>query len=153
MHPERAKSQVMFRYLTLPAARERARKYGYRGAMYPWESDPFSGTDQTPYFAHENAEREIHLNGDIAVAQWQYYLATGDVGWLRQFGYPVIRATADFWVSRVVHEDVADRYEILHVTSPDEAYNDVNNDSFTNAAAQRNLQVAIAAAKAVGVAP
>jgi SSS family transporter len=153
LHPERAKSQVAFRYLTLHAAAERAAKNGYKGSMYPWESDPFSGTDQTPYFAHENAEREIHLNGDIAIAQWQYYLATGDVSWLRQFGYPVIRATAAFWVSRVVYQRPSDRYEILHVTSPDEAYNDVNNDSFTNAVAQRNLQIATAAAKVVGASP
>jgi hypothetical protein len=151
LHPERAKSQVMFRSLTLPVAEERARQSGLKGAMYAWESDPFNGTDQTPYFAHENAQREIHVNGDIAIAQWQYYLATGDVSWLRDSGYPVIRATADFWASRVVYQKSADRYEILHVTSPDEAYTDVNNDSFTNAIARRNLQIAVAAAGIVGV--
>jgi hypothetical protein len=118
-------------YVTLPAAQERAHQHGYKGAMYPWESDPFNGTDQTPFFAHENAQREIHINGDVAIAQWQYYLATQDREWLREYGYPVIRATADFWVSRVVYQKTADRYEILHVTSPDEAYNDVSNDSFT----------------------
>jgi trehalose/maltose hydrolase-like predicted phosphorylase len=152
-HPERAKSQVTFRYLTLPAAQERARQHGYKGAMYPWESDPFDGTDQTPFFAHENAQREIHVNGDVAIAQWQYYLATLDRNWLRKYGYPVIRATADFWVSRVVYQKTADRFEILHVTSPDEAYNDVNNDSFTNSIARRNLQIATLAARAVGATP
>jgi trehalose/maltose hydrolase-like predicted phosphorylase len=121
--------------------------------MYPWESDPLNGTDQTPFFAHENAQREIHINGDVAIAQWQYYLATQDRKWLREYGYPVIRATADFWVSRVFHRKSPDRYEILHVTSPDETYNDVNNDSFTNAIARRNLQIATMAASAVGATP
>ena len=153
LHPERAKSQISFRYLTLAAAQERARQHGYKGAMYPWEADPFDGSDQTPLFAHENAQREIHINGDVAIAQWQYYLATQDLKWLREYGFPVIRATADFWVSRVVYQKPDDRYEILHVTSPDEAYRDVNNDSFTNAIAQRNLQIAVAAASAVGAQP
>jgi hypothetical protein len=143
----------MFRYNTLHAAEERARAHGYKGAMFPWESDPLKGTDETPYFAHENAQQEIHINGDVAIAQWQYYLATRDLDWLRKYGYPVIHATADFWVSRVTHREANDRYEILHVTSPDEAYTNVDNDSFTNAVAQRNLQVATAAAAALGTSP
>jgi protein-glucosylgalactosylhydroxylysine glucosidase len=153
MHPERAKPLVAFRSLTLAAAQERARQHGFKGAMYPWESDPVTGTDQTPLFAHENADREIHISGDVAIAQWQYYLATRDRQWLRESGYPVIRAAADFWVSRVVHTTSPDRYEILHVTSPDEKYSDVNNDSFTNAVAQRALRVATLAAGAAGEAP
>ena len=153
LHPERAKSQVMFRYRTLAAAEARARAYGYQGAMFPWEADPGRGTDETPYFAHENADQEIHVNADVAIAQWQYYLASGDLDWLRRYGYPVIRATAEFWASRVVYRPEKDRYEILHVTSPDEAYTNVANDSFTNAAAQRNLLIATAAAKVLGVTP
>jgi trehalose/maltose hydrolase-like predicted phosphorylase len=153
LHPERARSQIAFRFRTLGAAEERARAYGFRGAMFPWESDPARGTDETPYFAHENAAREIHVNGDVSIAQWQYYLASGDRDWLRERGFPVIRATAEFWTSRVVYAQATDRYEILHVTSPDEAYSDVNNDSFTNAIAQRNLQIATAAAQVLGVKP
>ena len=153
LHPQRAKSQLAFRYQTLRAAEERARSHGYRGAMYPWEADPARGTEETPYFAHENAQGEIHINGDVAIAQWQYYLATGDRDWLRQYGFPVIRATADFWVSRVVAEPGQGRYEIQHVTSPDEAYTNVNNDSFTNAIAQRNLLIATAAATVLGETP
>jgi trehalose/maltose hydrolase-like predicted phosphorylase len=121
--------------------------------MYPWEADPARGTEQTPYFAHENAQGEIHINGDVAIAQWQYYLASGDREWLRQYGFPVIRATADFWVSRVVVQQGKDRDEIRHVTSPDEAYTNVDNDSFTNAIAQRNLVIATAAAKELGETP
>ncbi len=153
LHPQRAKSQLMFRHETLKAAQERARAHGYQGAMYPWEADPARGTEETPYFAHENAQGEIHINGDVAIAQWQYYLASGDREWLRQYGFPVIRATADFWVSRVVAQPGKDRYEIQDVTSPDEAYTHVNNDSFTNGIAQRNLLIATAAATALGETP
>jgi trehalose/maltose hydrolase-like predicted phosphorylase len=108
--------------------------------------------DHTPHFAY-GVFREIHVNADIAIAQWQYYLATGDLAWLKEYGWPVIREIAEFWVSRVDFNKSANRYEIHHVTSPDEAYDDVSNDSFTNAAARKALNIAIAAARLVGAAP
>ncbi len=153
LHPARAKSQEMFRSRTLPPAEARAKQHGFKGAMYPWESDPEKGIDVTPFSAHAFAEREIHVNADIAIAQWQYYLATADTEWLRGHGFPVIRETADFWVSRSTCNQEKDRYEILHVTSPDEAYNDVPNDAFTNAVAQKALRIATAAARVLGLEP
>jgi trehalose/maltose hydrolase-like predicted phosphorylase len=149
LHPERAKPIVMFRHRTMQPARERAMQYGAKGTMYPWEADPQTGVDNTPHFAY-GVFREIHVNADIAIAQWQYYLASGDKEWLKQNGWPVIREIAEFWASRVTYNKTADRYEIMHVTSPDEAYDDVPNDSFTNAAARKALNIAIEAAKTVG---
>lgn len=153
LHPERAKSLVMFRYRTLPAAEARAKAYGYRGAMYPWESDPQNGIESTDHDFVPIGAREIHLDGDIAISQWQYYLATGDAAWLRDYGYRVIRETAEFLTSRVTYNRERARYEILHVCSPDEIYNDVPNDSFTNAVAQKALLAAVAAAGVVGQPP
>jgi trehalose/maltose hydrolase-like predicted phosphorylase len=152
LHPERAKPIVMFRHRTMQPARERARQYGVKGTMYPWESDPETGVDHTPYFAY-GVFREIHVNADIAIAQWQYFLASGDRAWLKDYGWPVIREIAEFWVSRVTYNEALRRYEIHHVTSPDEAYDDVPNDSFTNAAARKALDIATAAARQVGAQP
>jgi trehalose/maltose hydrolase-like predicted phosphorylase len=153
LQPERARSLEMFRYRTLPQAEARAKARGLQGAMYPWEADPEKGIDVTPNMAAAFGEREVHVNADIAIANWQYYVATGDIGWLREYGYRVIRETAEFWASRVTYSREKDRYEILHVTSPDEAYNDVPNDSFTNAAAQKALRCATAAARVTGETP
>ena len=86
-HPDVAHSLVAFRGRTLPAARENARANGFRGAMYPWEADE-RGEETTPQFAIQNARSEIHVNGDVALAQWQYYLATGDSTWLADEGFP-----------------------------------------------------------------
>ena len=127
--------------------------------MYPWEADPWSGEDVTPKFAVENADREIHVNGAVALAQWQYYLATGDRRWLRDKAFPVIKAVADFWVSRAAERPSAGqlsaprRYEILDVTSPEEDYAHVNNEIYTNVAARRSLEAAIAAAAALEATP
>ncbi len=152
LHPERAKPIVMFRHRTMLPAQAQAAHYGWKGLMYPWESDPQKGTVVTPHFA-EGVHREIHVNADIAIAQWQYWLATGDLDWLKQDGWPVIQGVAEFWASRVTWDKAHDRYEILHVTSPDEAYDDVPNDAFTNAAARKALRIAVKAATLVGATP
>jgi len=153
LHPERAKSLVMFRAHTLPAAQARANARGLKGAMYPWEADPENGSEQIPYFAHVLSESEIHVNADVAIAQWQYWLATHDREWLKRDGWPVIRDVADFWASRASWNAEQRRYEILHVTSVAESYNDVPNDTFTNVSAQKVLDLAAKAAALVGARP
>lgn len=146
MHPEIAKSIVMFRYRTLAAAKTNARLNGYQGAMYPWESDEL-GLETTPKFAYQNALYENHVTGDVALAQCQYFQATADTGWLAQYGYPVIKETADFWVSRAAYNEEKDRYDIRNIVSVDEGLIGIGNDAFTNAIAQKNLQIAVAASK------
>jgi trehalose/maltose hydrolase-like predicted phosphorylase len=150
LHPQRAKSLLAFRTRTLEAARQRARAHGFEGAMFPWESDPENGSEQTPHSAVVLADTEIHVNADVAIAQWQYYLATRDRDWLRAQGWPVIREVARFWASRATYNAAARRYEILHVTSVAESHNDIANDTFTNVSAARALRIATAAAREVG---
>jgi trehalose/maltose hydrolase-like predicted phosphorylase len=150
LHPERAKSLVTFRERGLPAAQQRARQHGFDGAMYPWEADPENGSEQTPHSAFALSETEIHVTAEIAVAQWQYYLATHDREWLRQHGWPVIREVARFWASRVTYDAASHRYHLEHVNSVAESQPDVRNDTFTNLFARKALQIATAAAKASG---
>jgi trehalose/maltose hydrolase-like predicted phosphorylase len=153
LQPERAKPLVMFRTHTLAPAQQRAQERGFKGAMYPWEADPENGSEQTPHFAYVLGEREIHVNADIAIAQWQYWLATHDRQWLRTDGWPVIRNIAEFWASRATYNAEKQRYEILHVTSVEEDYNDVPNDTYTNVSAAKALRIATAAAAVVGDKP
>jgi protein-glucosylgalactosylhydroxylysine glucosidase len=147
-HPDVAHSMVAFRARTLPPAQARARAHGFRGAMYPWEADD-RGVETTPHFAAQNASSEIHVTGDVAYAQWQYYLATGDSAWLAREGFPVLRSVADFWVSRA-SRDSAGRYHIRHVVSVAEGLQGVNDDAYTNAIARLSLQFATAAAARLG---
>ena len=149
-HPAVAHSLVAFRAHALQAAETNARVNGFRGAMYPWESDEL-GHETTPRFASQNAHSEIHVTGDVALAQWQYYLATGDSAWLAREGFPVIRATANFWVSRATYDAARDRYDIRDVVSVAEGLVGVTDDAYTNAVARRNLQIATAASAQLGV--
>jgi trehalose/maltose hydrolase-like predicted phosphorylase len=153
VNPARARSFVDFRARTLEAARQRAHQHGLDGAMYPWESDPENGSDQTPHSAVVLSDTEIHVNADVAIAQWQYYEATRDRDWLKAHGWPVLREVAKFWASRATWNAEARRYDIAHLTSVAESYNDIVNDTFTNLSAVRALRSAIAAARVVGERP
>ena len=148
-HPDIARSLVAFRARTLDAARANARANGFKGAMYPWEADE-QGHETTPRFASQNASSEIHVTGDVALAAWQYYLTTGDSAWLAHAGYPVLRATADFWVSRATRDPASGEYHIRNVVSVDEGLIGVSDDAYTNAVARRNLESATAAARRLG---
>jgi hypothetical protein len=95
---------------------------------------------------------EQHITADIALAQWQYFLASGNRTWLRQRGWPVLAGAAAFWASRVTR-DAQGRYHILHVTGPDEENPDVNDEAYTNVGARDTLLFAVAAARTLGISP
>lgn len=149
LHPEIAKSMIEYRFQRLDAACKKAALYGYDGAMYPWESAD-SGFEETPVNALTGAF-EHHITGDVAIAAWQYYLVTGDKEWLRETGWPMLKATAEFWVSRLEKNDKGE-YEIKNVVAADEWAENIDNNAYTNGTAIRNLQYASKCASVLGIA-
>src|SRR5947209_12736494 len=148
MHPELAKSMVEYRYQRLEAAKKNAFANGFKGAMFPWESAE-SGVEETPVWAL-SGPFEHHITADVAIAAWDYYLVTQDKQWLREKGWPILQATADFWASRVERNGPG-RYEIKDVVAADEWAENIDNDAFTNAAAIANLRNATEAARILGL--
>ena len=143
-HPDYAKSIIDYRFKTLGQAKKNAKAHGFTGAEYAWESAD-TGAEMAPAeFAQER-----HITADVGWAAWQYYLWTGDKAYLQKQGWPVLQATAAYWVSRVT-KGVDGKYHILQVISPDETAGVVSDDAYTNAVVQANLRAATAAAKAVG---
>ncbi|WP_225976514.1 glycosyl hydrolase family 95 catalytic domain-containing protein [Mucilaginibacter ginsenosidivorax] len=147
LHPEIAKSMVEYRFERLDAARKNAFSHGYKGAMFPWESAD-SGVEETPVWAL-SGPFEHHITADVALAAWNYYCVTQDKQWLREKGWPILSATADFWASRVERNGPG-HYDIKNVVAADEWAENIDNNAFTNAAAIANLQNAAAAAKILG---
>ncbi|TMI84375.1 MAG: glycoside hydrolase family 65 protein [Bacteroidetes bacterium] len=150
LHPEIAKSMVEYRYQRLEAARKNAFANGFKGAMFPWESAE-TGVEETPVWAL-SGPFEHHITADVAMAAWSYYCVTQDKNWLRDRGWPILSATADFWASRVERNGPG-KYEIKNVVAADEWAENVDNNAFTNAAAKSNLQDATEAAKILGIVP
>ena len=150
LHPEIAKSMVEYRYQRLEAAKRNAFANGFKGAMFPWESAE-TGVEETPVWAL-SGPFEHHITACVSIAAWNYYCVTQDKNWLRERGWPILSATADFWASRVERNGPG-KYEIKNVVAADEWAENVDNNAFTNAAARSNLQNATEAAKILGVAP
>ncbi len=149
LKPELAKGMVDYRFERLEAAKRNAYGKGYKGAMYPWESAG-SGAEETPVWAL-SGPFEHHITADVAMAAWNYYCVTQDKNWLKEKGYPILKATADFWASRVERNSPG-QYDIKNVVAADEWAENVDNNAFTNAAAKANLQHATEAATLLGIA-
>ncbi len=146
-HPATARALLMYRYHALPAAREKAKAAGFRGAMYPWESAD-TGEETTPDYVIApggevirvlNGSMELHITADVAYAVWQYWRATADDAFLRSAGAETLLETARYWASRGEWESDA-HYHIRHVIGPDEYHEDVDDSAFTNLAAAWNLR-------------
>lgn len=142
-----ARSLVNYRFDRLEPAKRRAVNYGYRGAMFPWESDD-AGEEATPPFAL-TGPFEHHITADIAIAFWNYYRVTQNKKWLIQKGYPLMKEVADFWVSRVTKNNDGS-YSINNVVGANEFAPNVNDNAFTNGAAITALEFAVKAAEEIG---
>jgi len=148
LHPEIAKSLIEYRYERLEAAKQNAFAHGYKGAMFPWESSD-NGTEETPVGAL-SGPFEHHITACVGLAAWNYYCVTQDKEWLKEKGWPLISATADYWASRVERNGPG-HYDINNVVAADEWAEGIDNDAFTNGAAKADLQCAALAAKVLGI--
>ena len=148
--PNSAKEILLYRYKRLDAARRNAKAYGYKGAMFPWESAG-SGKDETPSRAKDldgkvikihTGQKEHHITADIAYAVYHYYNVTHDEKFLKDYGYEIMFETARFWASRVTYNKKNKKYNILDTIGPDEFHDNVDNNAFTNIMAKWNLIMA-----------
>ena len=143
-HPDYAKSIIAYRFKLLGQAKKNAKQHGFAGAEYPWES-----ADTGAEMVGGEFSKERHITADVGWAAWQYYLWTGDKAYLKGEGWPVLQATAQYWVSRVTR-GTEGKYHVKGVLSPDETADVVDDDAWTNAIVQANLRDAARAAATLG---
>ena len=143
LQPKLAESLINYRYNRLEAAKQNAFEHGYKGAMFPWESSD-SGFEETPVWALAGAF-EHHISGCVALAAWNYYRVTQDKAWLKEKGFPILEATANFWLSRAEYDSVG-KAHIKNVVAADEWAENVDDDAYTNGVAKANLLAAVQAA-------
>ncbi len=125
-----ARNLLVYRYKHLQKAIENAQKLGFKdgAALYPMVT--MNGEE-----CHNEWEitfEEIHRNGAIAFAIYDYIRYTGDEDYLIEYGLEVLIGISRFWAQRVNWSDDKKKYVMLGVTGPNEYENNVNNNWYTN---------------------
>lgn len=142
-NPELAKNLLIHRFTLLDSARERARTMGHQqGALFPWRT--ITGPESSAFFPAGTAQ--YHISADIAYSYTQYYMATQDREFLKDYMAEMLFETARLWIDAGHMLD--GEFRIDSVTGPDEYTCVVNNNYYTNAMAKHNL---IWAAKVYGL--
>lgn len=139
--PKIARQLLIYRYNQLDKAIENAEKLGFvnGAALYPMVT--MNGEE-----CHNEWEitfEEIHRNGAIAFAIYNYVRHTGDHEYLKDYGRPVLNAIARFWFQRFNWSKAKQAYVMLGVTGPNEYENNVNNNWYTNYIAKWCLSYAL----------
>jgi maltose phosphorylase len=125
-----AKNLLLYRYNQLNKAIENAQKLGFENgaALYPMVT--MNGEE-----CHNEWEitfEEIHRNGSMVYAIYNYVNYTGDFNYIVEFGMEVMIAISRFWAQRATFSKAREKFVILGVTGPNEYENNVNNNWYTN---------------------
>jgi maltose phosphorylase len=124
---------LLYRYKHLKKSIENAEKLGFKNgaALYPMVT--MNGEE-----CHNEWEitfEEIHRNGAIAFAIFNYIRHTGDDEYMADYGLEVLIGISRFWSQRTTFSENLKKYVILGVTGPNEYENNVNNNWYTNSLA------------------
>jgi maltose phosphorylase len=125
---EVARNLLIYRHNQLDGAYHNAKQQGLKGALYPMVT--FTGVE-----CHNEWEitfEEIHRNGAIAYAIYNYVNYTGDKNYLHEYGIDVLAGISRFWADRVHFNQAKNVYMMHGVTGPNEYENNVNNNWYTN---------------------
>lgn len=114
LHPQYAKTFNNYRTRLLPEALANAEMYNFSGALFPWTSGRYGNCTNTG----RCESYQYHLNADIALAHWQYYLSTKDTKWLMEKGWPMIKSVADMFAAFVVPNKKTDEFNTILVGEP-----------------------------------
>jgi maltose phosphorylase len=142
-NPKVARNLLLYRYKQLGKAIDNAKLLGFKdgAALYPMVT--MDGTE-----CHNEWEitfEEIHRNGAIAYAIFNYVRYTGDETYLTDYGLEVLIAISRFWAQRITWSAERQQYVMLGVTGPNEYENNVNNNWYTSTIAVWCLKYTIEA--------
>lgn len=146
--PETARELLMYRYRRLATAKTDAKKAGYQGAMFPWQSG-LDGTEQSQElhlnpisgeWKEDHSRLQRHVSLAIAYNVWQYWHNTQDVDFMENFGLEMMLEIAHFWESAASFDEGNQRYYIDRVMGPDEFHENypgsekggLKNNAYTN---------------------
>ncbi|AYN05441.1 glycoside hydrolase family 65 protein [Flavobacterium sp. 140616W15] len=137
-----ARNLLTYRYNQLDKAIENAKdNLGFKdgAALYPMVTMNGEECHNEWEITHE----EIHRNGAIAFAIFNYNRYTGDYSYIPEKGLEVLIGIARFWHQRASFSTDKNQYVILGVTGPNEYENNINNNFYTNYVAKWCIDYAV----------
>ena len=136
--PDVPRNLLLYRYKHLQKAIENAQRLGFDkgAALYPMVT--MNGEES--HNEWEITFEEIHRNGAIAYAIYNYVRYTGDESYLRDYGLEVLISISRFWKQRVNFSEPKQKYVMLGVTGPNEYENNINNNWYTNVIASWTME-------------
>ncbi|MBE9510259.1 MAG: HAD-IA family hydrolase [Bacteroidetes bacterium] len=146
--PGVTKASLMYRYRRLDKAREYAKEYGYKGAMFPWQSGS-DGREETQIihlnplsgeWGDDYSSLQRHISIALAYNVWNYFAATRDEEFMINYGVELYFEICRFWASKAKFNSESDRYSICKVMGPDEFHEKhtgseeggIKNNAYTN---------------------
>ncbi len=146
--PDIVKSVLMYRYRRIAEARKYAKQYGYKGAMYPWQSGS-DGREETQVvhlnpltgeWGDDYSSLQRHVSLAIAYNIWYYYWISLDEEFLTHEGGEMLFEICRFWASKCEKDEQSGKYSIRKVMGPDEFHEHlpgsdeggVKNNAYTN---------------------
>ncbi|ODV86567.1 glycoside hydrolase family 65 protein [[Candida] arabinofermentans NRRL YB-2248] len=127
--PDNAVAISKYRYYIHDQAKINAEENGYNGSVYSWTSGRFGNCTGTGPCVNY----EYHLNVAICYSIWKLYLTGAiDDDYLEDYGWPILKDTADFFADYVEFNDTLGKYTTHNLTDPDEYANFKNNAAYTS---------------------
>lgn len=114
LFPDYARGINNYRSNRLDQALQNAQLYNYSGALFPWTSGRYGNCTGTGVCKGY----QYHLNSDIALAHWQYFLQSNDLEWLREKAWPVMKNVADMFAAYVVQNSSTGEYVTIRLGEP-----------------------------------
>ena len=146
--PEISRSALMYRYRRLDTARKEAKKHGYKGALYPWQSanDGIEETQEIHYnpvsgkWDPDLSLLQRHVSLAIAKNILDYCRCTNDKEFMHHYGAEMLIEISRFWAGIAEKSEKDKRYHIKHVMGPDEFHEKypgaeeggINDNAYTN---------------------
>jgi len=124
-HPEAARQIANYRVQRFPQAQQNileaftssqneTGKFTTGGAVFPWTSGRFGNCTGTgPCFDYE-----YHINGDIGLELFNYYVASGDTQFFKDQLFPIYDAIAYFYSELLTYNETSGQYSLLNATDP-----------------------------------
>ena len=126
--PKITQTSLLYRYRRLEQARKYARKNGFQGAMFPWQSGS-TGQEETQTihlnpksgkWGPDHSRNQRHISFDIAYNIWDYWKKTKNIKFFINYGAEIFLSIAKFGASLTYYDQNDQRYHTKGLMGPDE---------------------------------